>query len=360
MDDKIILVVDDDMTSLKLAKNILEKEYRVATVNSGLMVFRYLLKNTPDLILLDLNMPDMDGLEVMDRLSTHPDYSKIPVVFLTANQDPESEARCLETNAIDFVSKPFVPLVLKSRVRRTLELNGYRKQLETTLDAQAITINARNARIENIQNAVILGMANLIESRDVSTGQHVKNTQYYVELICNALYDKGLYRDTLTEEYKNNTIKAAPLHDVGKIRISDAILKKPARLTEDEFEQMKLHTEYGAEIIDDILGEVEDDEYIRVARAIAKSHHERWDGTGYPDGLKGEEIPLCARIMALADVFDALYEERVYKAGIRPMGNTLSIIKEERGRHFDPVITDVFLDLHDVLSDFVGETGQVL
>ena len=360
MDDRIILVVDDDMTSLKLAKNILEKEYRVATVNSGLMVFRYLLKNTPDLILLDLNMPDMDGLEVMDRLSTHPDYSKIPVVFLTANQDPESEARCLETNAIDFVSKPFVPLVLKSRVRRTLELTGYRKQLETTLDAQAITINARNARIENIQNAVILGMANLIESRDVSTGQHVKNTQYYVELICNALYDKGLYRDTLTEEYKNNTIKAAPLHDVGKIRISDAILKKPARLTEDEFEQMKLHTEYGAEIIDDILGEVEDDEYIRVARAIAKSHHEHWDGTGYPDGLKGEEIPLCARIMALADVFDALYEERVYKAGIRPMGNTLSIIKEERGRHFDPVITDVFLDLHDVLSDFVGETGQVL
>ena len=358
MDDRIILVVDDDMTSLKLAKNILEKEYRVATVNSGLMVFRYLLKNTPDLILLDLNMPDMDGLEVMSRLSTHPEYSKIPVVFLTANQDPESEAKCLETTAIDFVSKPFVPLVLKSRVKRTLELVGYRRQLESTLDEQALAINARNARIANIQNAVILGMANLIESRDVSTGQHVKNTQYYVELICNALYEKGLYRETLTEEYKNNTIKAAPLHDVGKIRISDLILKKPARLTAEEFETMQNHTAYGAEIIDDILGEVEDDDYIRVARAIAKSHHERWDGTGYPEGLKGEEIPLCARIMALADVFDALYEERVYKPGIRPMGNVLAMIRDERGKHFDPVIADVFLEMQDVLSRFVGETEQ--
>ena len=358
MDDRIILVVDDDMTSLKLAKNILEKEYRVATVNSGLMVFRYLLKNTPDLILLDLNMPDMDGLEVMSRLSTHPEYSKIPVVFLTANQDPESEAKCLETTAIDFVSKPFVPLVLKSRVKRTLELVGYRRQLESTLDEQALAINARNARIANIQNAVILGMANLIESRDVSTGQHVKNTQYYVELICNALYEKGLYRETLTEEYKNNTIKAAPLHDVGKIRISDLILKKPARLTAEEFETMQNHTAYGAEIIDDILGEVEDDDYIRVARAIAKSHHERWDGTGYPEGLKGEEIPLCARIMALADVFDALYEERVYKPGIRPMGNVLAMIRDERGKHFDPVIADVFLEMQDVLSRFVGETER--
>ncbi|MBQ4416162.1 MAG: response regulator [Butyrivibrio sp.] len=356
MEQKIILVVDDDMTSLKLAKNILEKEYRVATVNAGQMVFKYLLKNTPDLILLDLNMPDMDGFEVMEQLRVHPSYSSIPVIFLTANQDPQSEARCLESGAIDFVAKPFVPLVLKSRVRRTIELYGYRSQLETMVTQQAHVIGARNERIATIQNAVIIGMANLIESRDMSTGTHVKNTQHYVEMICNALYERGLYRETLTEEYRNNTIKAAPLHDVGKIKISDSILKKPGKLTDEEFRTMQNHATYGAEIIDDILGDVEDEDYIRVARAIALCHHERWDGTGYPNGLKGEDIPLCARIMAIADVFDALYEDRVYKEGIRPMMNTMYMIEEEKGRHFDPVITDVFLSLADELLVYVGET----
>ncbi|MBQ6735791.1 MAG: response regulator [Lachnospiraceae bacterium] len=358
MEPKIILVVDDDMTSLKLAKNILEKEYRVATVNAGTLVFKYLMKNTPDLILLDLNMPDMDGFEVMEQIRVHPSYSNIPVIFLTANQDPQSEAKCLETGAIDFVAKPFVPLVLKSRVRRTIELYGYRSQLESMVTQQAHVIGARNERIASIQNAVIIGMANLIESRDMSTGMHVRNTQHYVEMICNALYEQGLYRDILTEEYLNNTIKAAPLHDVGKIKISDTILKKPGKLTEEEFRMMQRHAAYGAEIIDGILGDVEDEEYIRVARAIALSHHERWDGTGYPNGMKGEEIPLCARIMAIADVFDALYEDRVYKKGIRPMCNTMAMIEAERGRHFDPVITDVFMGLTDELLGYVGETEK--
>ena len=358
MDQKIILVVDDDMTSLKLAKNILEKEYRVATVNSGLMVFKYLMKNTPDLILLDLNMPDMDGFSVMQKLNVHPEYSKIPVIFLTANQDPASEAKCLEVNAIDFVAKPFVPLVLRSRVRRTLELFGYRKQLESRVTEQLITINSREQQIADIQEAVIIGMANLIESRDMSTGTHVKNTQHYVEMICNALTARGLYPDILTEEYKNNTIKAAPLHDVGKIRISDLILKKPGRLSDEEFAAMQCHAAYGAEIIDDILGDVEGRDYLRVAHEIALCHHERWDGKGYPAGLKGEEIPLCARIMAIADVFDALYEERVYKDGIRPMAAVLAMIEEESGRHFDPVIAEAFLSLREALMEYVGETGE--
>ena len=356
MEPKIILVVDDDMTSLKLAKNILEKEYRVATVNAGTLVFKYLMKNTPDLILLDLNMPDMDGFEVMEQIRVHPIYSNIPVIFLTANQDPQSEAKCLETGAIDFVAKPFVPLVLKSRVRRTIELYGYRSQLESMVTQQAHVIGASNERIASIQNAVIIGMANLIESRDMSTGKHVRNTQHYVEMICNALHEQGLYRDILTEEYRNNTIKAAPLHDVGKIKISDMILKKPGRLTEEEFRMMQKHAAYGAEIIDDILGDVEDEEYIRVARAIALSHHERWDGRGYPSGMKGEEIPLCARIMAIADVFDALYEERVYKKAIRPLAKTMAMIEAERGCQFDPVITDVFMGLADELRIYVGET----
>ena len=354
--DKIILVVDDDMTSLRLAKNILEKEYRVATVNAGTLVFRYLSTNTPDLILLDLNMPDMDGFEVMDRIREHPVYSNIPVIFLTAAQDPQSEAACLESGAIDFVAKPFVPLVLKSRVKRTIELYGYRRQLEAMVTQQSQVITARTERIARMQNAVILGMANLIEERDGSTGQHVKNTQFYVEMLCNSLVAKGVYRDVLTEEYRNNTIKAAPLHDVGKIKIADAILLKPGKLTAEEYEVIKHHAAYGAQIIDDIIGDVEDPDYIRIAKELALHHHEKWDGSGYPDHLSGTDIPLCARIMALADVFDALYENRVYKKGIRPLSKTLNIIEEERGRHFDPEITDVFLEMRPLLKEYLGET----
>lgn len=353
--EKIILVVDDDMTSLTLAKNILDKDYRVATVPSGGMVFKYLAKNMPDLMLLDLNMPDMDGFEVMDRLQSHPVFSNIPVIFLTANQDPQNEARCLETGAIDFVSKPFVPQVLKTRVRRTIELFDYRRQLESMVRDQAQIITSRTERISRIQNAVIIGMANLIEQRDGSTGRHVRNTQHYVEMIADRLYEKGMFADTLTDEYRNNTIKAAPLHDVGKIRISDAILLKPEKLTEEEYKMIQKHAEYGAEIIDEILGDVEDEEYIRVARAIALSHHERFDGTGYPNGLAGEEIPLCARIMAIADVFDALYEDRVYKEGIRPLPKVIRMIEKEAGHHFDPVICNVFCGMKDELMEYMGE-----
>lgn len=353
--EKIILIVDDDMTSLKLAKNILDKDYRVATIQSGGMVFKYLSKNTPDLILLDLNMPDMDGFEVIERLQSHPSYSNIPVIFLTANQDPQSEAKCLETGAIDFVSKPFVPLVLKTRVKRTIELYDYRRQLELMVRDQAEIISTRTAQISSIQESVIIGMANLIEQRDADTGVHVRNTQHYVKMIADALYEKGMYSDILTDEYRANTIKAAPLHDVGKIRISDTILLKPGKLTEAEYKTMQEHAAFGAEIIDVILGDVEDEEYIRVARMIALSHHEKWDGSGYPQHLKGEDIPLCARIMAIADVFDALYEDRVYKKGIRPIEKVLDMIEKEKGHHFDPVITDVFLGMRDSLKKYVGE-----
>ena len=354
----IILIVDDDTTSLKLAKGILDQEYRVATVNSGEMVFKYLEKNRPDLILLDLNMPGMDGFEVIGRLKTNPDFEAIPVIFLTANQDAQSEAKCLEAGAIDFVAKPFVPVILQSRVRRVIELFGYRNQLEDMVAQQAEEIINRSKRIQKIQDAVIVGMANLIELRDNNTGRHVKNTQTYVEMIIKALKRKGVYLDILTDDYISNTIRAAPLHDVGKIKISDSILNKPARLTEAEFETIKMHTLYGAEIVDDLLGEVEDPEYLDIAHDIALHHHEKWDGSGYPSQLSGDSIPLCARIMSIADVFDALYEDRVYKRGIRPLSASLAIIEDSRGLQFDPVITDVFLEMADELREYVGEDPE--
>lgn len=351
----IILIVDDDTTSLKLAKGILDDEYRVATVNSGAMVFKYLANNTPDLILLDINMPDMDGFEVLGRLKEKNKWASIPVIFLTANQDPQSEARCLEAGAIDYVGKPFVPVVLLNRVRRIMELYGYRHQLESILANQSQVILNRTERIARMQNSIILGMANLIELRDNNTGRHVKNTQVYVEMICTALRERNLFTTTLTDDYVNNTVRAAPLHDIGKIKISDTILNKPGPLTDEEFKIIQDHTRYGADIVDDLLGDVEEPGYLEVARDIALRHHERWDGTGYPDRISGENIPLCARIMSLADVFDALYEDRVYKAGIRPMRACLDIIEDARGLQFDPVITDVFLELEPQLKEYLGE-----
>ena len=351
----IILIVDDDTTSLKLAKGILDEEYRVATVNSGAMVFKYLANNTPDLILLDINMPEMDGFEVLEQLKAKPEWAAIPVVFLTANQDPQSEARCLESGAIDYVGKPFVPVILLNRVRRVIELFGYRRQLESMVANQSQVIVERTERIARMQNSIIVGMANLIELRDNNTGRHVKNTQVYVEMLCSELKKRGMFPETLTDEYINNTVRAAPLHDVGKIKISDTILNKPGRLTDEEFATMQDHTRFGAEIVQDLLADVEEPEYLEVAHDIALSHHERWDGTGYPSGIPGEEIPLCARIMALADVFDALYEDRVYKAGIRPMKLCLDIIEDARGLQFDPQITDVFLSLEPQLRDYLEE-----
>lgn len=357
--DRIILVIDDDPTSLKRAKSIMEKEYRVAAAVSGAMAFKYLEKNTPDLILLDLNMPEMDGFQVIEKLGGDDEYSKIPVMFLAATQDPKSEAECFERGAVDFVSKPFIPQVLQSRVKRVLELYTYKNQLETMVQEQANDIYEQARRISDIQESVIIGMANLIEERDNSTGHHVKNTQAYVKIICDALSERGMYPDILTEEYKSNLIKAAPLHDVGKIKITDAILQKNGKLSDEEYRIIQNHTRYGADIVEDILGGVEGVSYLNMARDVALYHHERWDGYGYPEGLSGNEIPLGARIMAIADVFDALNEDRVYHHGIHSIDTVLSILADSKGTQFDPDIIEVFMTLKDKIQAHIEKEGSI-
>ena len=358
--ENIVLIVDDDATSLKLATSILENDYRVAAAISGEMALKYLEKNTPDLILLDLSMPGLDGFEVMQRIAEDKDHSKIPVIFVSATQTPAVEAKCLEAGAVDYVGKPYVPLVLKSRVRRTLELYKYRNQLESMVANQAKAILDQNNQIGDIQDAVIVGMANLIEERDTSTGFHVKNTQTYVRLLCEQIIEEGLYSEIVDEEYKEKLVKAAPLHDVGKVKITDLILQKPGRLSEDEYKVIQNHTRYGADIIEEILGGIEDADYLELARDVALYHHERWDGNGYPEGLTGDEIPLCARIMAIADVFDALCEDRVYHRGIRSVDTVLSIIEESGGTQFDPTLTEVFLRLRDRLKAYVENEDSMI
>ncbi len=350
----IILVVDDDKTNLTLAQKILLPFYRIAACNSGMAALKYLENNHPDLILLDINMPDMDGFEVMEQLKTMPETKEIPVIFLTADNLAETEVKCFQMGAIDFVAKPFVPDILLSRVGKTIELEQYRHNLENMVKEQAEKITEDALRLSKIQESVIVGMANLIESRDGSTGKHVKNTQAYVRMIANELYKRKLFSGELTPEYIQELCKAAPLHDVGKIKVPDAILQKPGKLTPEEFDTMKLHTTYSRKIIQTIIGDVEAESYVRIVEDIAMYHHERWDGTGYPTGLAGDNIPLSARIMAVADVFDALYEERCYKPPIRPLERIMQIMSEARGTQFDPVIIDVFMEMTPMLKEMLG------
>lgn len=355
MAEDTILVVDDVSSNLIMAQRILEKKYHIAAAKSGAVAFRYLEKNRPALILMDIKMPGMNGFEAVHKLKQDERYRSIPVIFLTGETEPETEKKCFEAGAVDFVGKPFVPDILLSRVERTLELEHYRKNLEHIVEKQTRELAERAERISRMQESVIQGMANLIENRDGNTGKHVKNTQTYVQMIVDRLCEKGCFARELDKESSENIVKAAPLHDIGKIRIPDSILLKPARLTKEEYDAMKKHTEYGSEIIHDIIRDVEDERYTKTAADIALYHHEWWDGRGYPYGLCGDEIPLCARIMAVADVFDALYEERCYKKPIRPVDKVLEIMGKGRGTQFDAGILDVFVELEPKLRAYLGE-----
>lgn len=354
---EVILVVDDDTANLMLAKKILGGDYRIAAANSGEAACRYLENNRPDLVLVDINMPDMDGFELVGKMKASPQWRSIPVIFLTADKNEETEVRCFQVGAVDFVGKPFMPEILTSRVKRTLELEQYRNSLEKMVEEQAQQLTGALRRISAMQEHVVVGLANLIESRDGSTGKHVKNTQTYVRMIAEELERRELFADVLTEEYIEKLCKAAPLHDVGKIQVPDRILQKPGKLTEEEYEQMKSHTTCSSAIIDEIIGDVEEEDYIRLVKDVAMHHHERWDGKGYPAGLSGEQIPLGARVMALADVFDALYEERCYKPAMRPIEKIYQIFAEGRGTQFDPTITDVFLSLDEQLREHLENRG---
>jgi len=339
---RIILVVDDDKSNLMVAQKLLSEEYRVAAVNSGELALKYLEKNEPELILLDIQMPGLNGFEVMEKVMAHDKWCKIPVIFLTADRSEATEEKCFKMGAVDYIGKPFVPAIMLQRIRRTLELEDYRKNLEKMVAMQL-------KRITQLQQDIIITMANLIESRDGTTGEHVKRSSEYLNLLVRKLLEKGVYSDVLTPTYVDYLCKAAPMHDIGKITVSDVILQKPEALDYDEYELMKQHAAKGGELIRDNMGSIVDKEFVDIAGDVAAYHHEKWDGSGYPDGLKGEEIPLSARIMAVADVFDALVAKRQYKTGMS-LEEAFGIMKDERGIRFEPVLLDVFFEAKDELA----------
>lgn len=339
---KVILVVDDDKANLMVAQKLLSEEYRVAAVNSGELALKYLEKNEPDLILLDIQMPGLNGFEVMERVMAHEKWCKLSVIFLTADRSEATEEKCFKMGAVDYIGKPFVPAIMLQRIRRTIELDDYRKNLERMVAQQL-------QRITQLQQDIIITMANLIESRDGTTGEHVKRSSEYLNLLAKKLCEKGIYSDVLTPKYVDYLCKAAPMHDIGKITVSDVILQKPDALDNDEYQLMKQHAARGGELIRDNMSSIVDKEFVDIAGDVAAYHHEKWDGTGYPAGLKGDEIPLSARIMAVADVFDALVAKRQYKEGMS-MEKAFEIMESERGIRFEPVLLDVFIEAKDELK----------
>lgn len=349
-----ILIIDDNMMNIKMAQGILQDEYKVATATSGAVAFKILDKMTPDLILLDINMPEMDGFEVLEELKKREDTKKIPVIFLTAEQSGDVETRALAAGAKDFVSKPFNPSVLMNRMKQSIEMQMYQQHLENMVSAQIEAIMKYENHINHIQQEMIHAMAKIIESRDGSTGEHVKRTSRYVALLVKVLQKDDYAKRDLTEYYADMLCRAAYMHDIGKIKVDDAILRKPGRFTEEEYAKMKLHAPAGGEIIRMTMKKIEDGGYVDIASDVATYHHERWDGKGYPEGLSGTDIPLGARIMALADVFDALTSVRCYKEAM-DVDKAFSIIEEEAGKQFDPDLARVMLANKDIFRKQLEE-----
>ena len=341
-----VLVVDDTPDNLSLMTGLLRGLYRVLAANNGHRAIEIARSaNPPDLILLDIMMPGMSGYEVCETLKADPATRNIPIIFLTALTTTEDEKHGLELGAADFITKPVNPPIVLARVATQLQVKAAADFLRDQNDYLEQEVQRRGQELAAIQDVTILAMASLAETRDNDTGNHIRRTQHYVKLLAEHLREHPRFKQFLTEHTISLLFKSAPLHDIGKVGIPDRILLKPGRFEAHEFELMKSHCRLGRDAIqhaEDQLGISVD--FLKYAKEIAYWHQEKWDGSGYPEGLAGDAIPISARLMAVADVDDALISRRVYKEGM-PHEQAVQIIREGRGKHFDPDITDAFLEL---------------
>jgi len=354
---KTIILVDDDPTNLAIGSSALDEYYDVLTLNSGARLLKILEKKTPDLVLLDIEMPEMNGYEVIKQMKNKAETSDIPVIFLTAKSESENELVGLSLGAIDYIIKPFsLPLLLKrievhmlieSQKRELMaqkqELIGFNSNLQEMVDA-------KTKMVTELKNAVLKTMAELVEFRDDITGRHIDRTQGYLKVLLNALLKHNIYGNETSSWDMGLILQSSQLHDVGKIAVRDSILQKPGKLTDEEFEEIKLHTVFGEKVIEKIKQSTTDQAFLEYARIFAVTHHEKWDGSGYPNGLSGEKIPLLGRIMAIVDVYDALVTERPYKKAV-PHEIAVKIIEDGREKQFDPLLVDLFLSVSDELNN---------
>jgi len=340
---KTIFVVDDNVLNLNIAKNTLVKQYRVILLPSAADMFKALEKFRPDLILLDIEMPEMNGFEAIKKLKAGDLYAEIPVIFLTALSDAGSEAHGIELGAVDFIMKPFSEPVLLNRIRNHLHIDELIRE-------RTVQLARRTEELLRLKNGIVFIMADLVEGRDKNTGGHIGRTAVYFKILIDAMLKQKVYYDEMRNWNIDSVVASAPLHDLGKIVIPDSILNKPGPLTDEEFQIMKMHTIDGERIINKTIEMAGDAEFLHNAKMIAAYHHEFWDGTGYPYGLKGKEIPLQGRIMAVIDVYDALVSERAYKKALSHE-ETVRVIMEKSGRHFDPLVAEVFYKINDQIMD---------
>lgn len=338
-----VLVVDDTAENLQLMHGLLRDRYRVILATSGdacLKLARQI--PSPDLVLLDIMMPGMNGFETCRQLKADSDTKQIPVIFLTAMDQESDQEEGFRCGCVDFITKPISPAITLARVATHVSLKLANDQLESNNRSLNEEVKRRTLEVQQVQDVTILAMASLAETRDNETGMHIRRTQNYVKALAEGLLDHPVYGCELDAETIELLFKSAPLHDIGKVGIVDGILLKPGKLTTAEFEQMKQHTVLGARIIESAERKLQTpSSFLRFAREIARHHHENWDGSGYPDRLAGRSIPLSARLMAVADVYDALISKRCYKEGFDHETATAMILAEE-GRKFDPVIIEIF------------------
>lgn len=341
-----ILVVDDTPENLTMMSFLLKDRYKVKVANHGQKALRIAASEPqPDLILLDIMMPEMDGYEVCRQLQQDPQTRNIPIIFLTARASVEDEEFGLGLGAVDYITKPISPPVVLARVKTHLSLKASADFLRSKSDYLEQEVAKRTREISAVQDVTILAMASLAETRDNETGNHIRRTQHYVKALAEALRQQPKFATVLDDHTIAMLFKSAPLHDIGKVGIPDRILLKPGRYEPEEFAIMQRHPLLGLQAIEHAeqsLGTSVD--FLRVAKEIAYGHHEKWDGSGYPQGLVGEAIPLSARLMAVADVYDALISRRVYKEGM-PHQQAAEIIAQGRGSHFDPDVVDAFFQI---------------
>ena len=352
------MLIDDDKVCLAVGREILEGKYTVYPVESGEEAFAALKKVIPDLFLLDIDMPGMDGYEVIKRLKREDATKDIPVIFLTAHTDPGNELDGLSLGAIDYITKPFTPPLLMQRIENHLLISSQKKELVRFNQNLRNMVDEQTKEIKKLQNAILNTVSELVEFRDEMSGGHIERIQRYMQTMLDAMRKQGLYKEVIENWDTEAFVNAAQMHDVGKICVSEAILNKPGKVTAKEFVEIKKHPAYGSIIIDRVRQMTNDHSFLDFASVIAESHHERWDGSGYPEGLKGQDIPLAGRLMALADIYDALISSRPYKQPMSPSEAAEEIIRAS-GTTFDPALIEIFKTVTDEFA-IIAERHDVL
>ncbi len=334
----LIFIVDDVPENIQIAMfHLRELNCDFAYATSGEQALERIRSTLPDLILMDVMMPGMSGFQTVEMLNKKQETHSIPIIFLTARAESEDVVQGFNLGGVDYITKPFKGVELRSRVRNHLELHAYRSNLERLVEE-------RSREAELLKDVIIEAMGELAEYRDPETGSHIHRTRAYVQLLAETLVRRGHFLDILTPDYIVLLWKSAPLHDIGKVAIRDSILLKPGKLTPEEFEEMKMHTIFGEEVIanlEQMAGQPTS--FLSCAKEIAGNHHEKFDGSGYPRGVVGEDIPLAGRIMAIADVYDALISKRVYKNSMSHQ-EAMEIMNEGKGSHFDPLLIEALLE----------------